>query len=152
MIKDNIQKAEKYYNISENIKIGLEYIRNTDFESFENGRYEISDAVYANVQDYISKNDDEGKFEAHKQYIDIQYIVKGEEKIGVEGVENFSPITQYDKEKDIVFLSPYRDIKAQFILLKEKEFMILFPEDAHKPSIAIDSPAYVKKVVVKVRV
>lgn len=151
MIKDNIKNANIYHNLSEFIKIGLNYLENTDFSKVSNGRYEIlEDKVYANVQDYISKPEHEGKFEAHKRYIDIQYIVKGEEKIGVSDILNFEEATVYESEKDIIFLTPKIDSKVEFIELKEKEFMILTPQDAHMPMITIDQPCYVKKVVVKV--
>lgn len=152
MIKDNIQKAENYYNLSNGIKTGLEYLQNTDFSTVENGKYEISENVYANVQEYISKPQDEGRFEAHEKYIDIQYIVKGEEKIGVCDVSNFIEETPYNVEKDIVFLKEKSSNKSEFFHLKEEEFMILYPQDAHMPSISSKTQSHVKKVVVKVRV
>ena len=153
MKKDNIQNTEKICNLSELINIGLNYLEKSDFSNIENGRYEIlGDKVFASVQDYLSKPKESAKFEAHRKYIDIQYIVKGEEQIGVCNISNFNDFTPYDSEKDIVFLTPINENKAEFIRLKEKEFMILMPQDAHMPSIAIDKPSYVKKVVVKVSV
>lgn len=153
MVKDNIKNAQNYYNLSERIKSGLEYLKNTDFSKVENGKYEISrQEVFAIIQDYTSKPQSEGDFEAHRKYIDIQYIVEGEELLGVCDIENFSPITDYDKEKDIVFLALKNDAKPDFIRLKEKEFTIFMPKDAHKPSLAVQSPSYVRKVVVKILV
>jgi YhcH/YjgK/YiaL family protein len=151
VIKDNIKNAQNYYNISKRIEIGLKYLIDTDFTILKNAKYEIAgDEIFAIVQDYFSKPVTEGFFEAHKKYIDIQYIIKGEEDIGVSKIENFSEITDYDENKDIVFLKPNNHIKLEFINLKEKEFMILNPVDAHKPSISKKISSYVKKVVVKV--
>lgn len=150
MIKDNIQEAEKYYNLSEGIKTGLEYLQNTDFSNTENGKYVISDKIYANIQDYMTKPEEEGQFEAHKKYIDIQYIVEGEEKIGVGNISDFTEETPYDDEKDIVFLNEKVSKKAEYIKLQKQEFMILWPEDSHKPSITAEKQIHVKKVVVKV--
>lgn len=133
------------------MELGLKYLQDTDFSKTENGKYEIlEDKVFAIVQEYTSKPITECKFEAHKKYIDIQYIVKGEEKIGVSDLSDFKELTPYNEEKDIIFLSS--DKKAEFIKLQEKEFMILTPEDAHMPSIAEGKPNYVKKVVVKVHI
>lgn len=151
MIKDNIKNAQNYYNLSENIKLGFEYLKNSDFSKIENGKYEIlEDKVFAIIQDYTSKPQTEGDFEAHKKFTDIQYIIEGEELIGICDVENFSPITAYDEVKDIIFLAPKGEAKPDFLHLKEKEFAIFTPKDAHKPSLAVQSPSYVKKVVVKV--
>lgn len=149
MIKDNIKNAENYFNLPERVKVGLKYLTNTDFSHIENGKYEVSEGVFAIVQDYFSKPESEGKFEAHKKYIDIQYIIEGEEKIGVGNLENFVELTPYDSEKDIIFLNPKNKTK-EFINIKEKEFAIFMPDDVHMPSITIKEPGHVKKAVVKV--
>jgi len=151
MIKDNIKNANLYYNVSKQLEIGLKYLENTDFSHVENGKYEISGKdVYAIVQDYFSKPKDTCKFEAHKKYTDIQYIVKGGEQMGVSEVDNFTDLITYDKEKDIVFLTQKDGVNPTFINMCENEFIIFTPKDAHMPSVAIEHAAYVKKVVVKV--
>ena len=153
MKKDNIKNANLYYNISKNIEIGLKYLETTDFSDLESGKYEIKgNEIYALVQDYESKPIEEGKFEAHRKYTDIQYIVKGEEQMGVADLNDFNEATTYSEEKDIIFLSPKCDCKSEFVRVKSGEFAIFEPQDAHMPSIAIYSPEYVKKVVVKVKV
>ena len=152
MIKDSIKNAN-YYNLSEHFKLGLDYLKNTDFSNVKNGKYEIlGNEVFAIVQDYTSKEEKEGKFEVHRKYIDIQFIVEGEEKIGVGKLEDFQEITEYDEKKDIVFLNKKTNYSTDFIKLREKEFAIFLPTDAHMPSLAIQTPSYVKKVVVKVLV
>lgn len=151
MIKDNLQHIDYYNYLSPGIYFGLKYLKNTDFSEMENGKYEIKEGkVYAIVQDYNSKPESEGKFEAHKKYIDIQFIVKGEEKIGVGNLEDFDEITEYDEEKDIIFLNPKENAKTDFVKLIPNEYMILLPKDAHMPSINVNSPSYVKKVVLKI--
>lgn len=152
MIKDSIKNANLYYGLSRLIEAGLKYIIDTDFELLENGRYEIiNDDVYAVVQDYYSKPIDNGKFEAHKKYIDIQYIIHGKEKMGASHISNFDETTHYDQEKDIVFLKPKTATPPEFVEVKENDFIIFTPEDAHMPSIALDKPEHIKKVVIKVR-
>ena len=81
MIFDNIKNAKTYFNLDEKIKKGLEFIINNDLNSFKNGKYEIDgEKITANIQEYDTKN--EGLFEAHRKYIDIQYMIKGSEKQG----------------------------------------------------------------------
>ena len=150
MIKDNIRKAENYFDLSERVKLGLKYLANTDFSNIKSGKYRIlDDEVFAIVQDYELKPEAECKFEAHRKYIDIQYIIDGEERIGVCDIENFSQNIEYDNEKDIAFLTLKPGGNPDFINLKEKEFAIFMPKDAHMPSIEVEMPKYVKKVVVK---
>jgi len=111
MIKDNLQHIDYYNYLSPGIYFGLKYLKNTDFSAMENGKYEIKEGkVYAIVQDYNSKPELEGKFEAHRKFVDIQFIVEGEEKIGVGNLDDFEENTEYDEEKDIVFLEP-KEIK-----------------------------------------
>lgn len=151
MQKDNIKNAKKYYALSDNIKIGLKYLEENDFTQIENGKYEIADKkVYAIVQEYQSKFDEEAKFEAHKKYTDIQYVVSGEERIGFCDIGNFQEDIPYSEEKDIVFLSEKDKDKLKYIKLEQNEFAIFTPDDAHKPSLAVKEPGKVKKVVVKV--
>ena len=147
MIKNNISRAELYYNISENLKLGFEWIKNNDLKIIDDGRYEISDDVYANVQTYMTK--DEAPYEAHKDYIDIQYMITGEEYSGVTDYSNCSVIENYNKEKDIEFLKC--NVKEELYSLKEGEFFVFFPCDAHKPAIKINTNKLVKKIIVKVK-
>ena len=121
MIKDNIKNANLYYNFSTFVEAGLKYLENTDFSALETGKYEISGQdVYALVQDYSSKPKSEGKFEAHKKYIDIQYIIKGEELMGAANVADFAEATEYSHEKDIVFLMPNVDCGQEFLKVQEE--------------------------------
>jgi len=151
MIKDNLQHIDYYNYLSPGIYFGLKYLKNTDFSTMENGKYEIKEGkVYAIVQDYSSKPESEGKFEAHQKFVDIQFIVEGEEKIGVGNLDDFEENTEYDEEKDIVFLTPKKGAKVSFTKIIAGEYMILTPNDVHMPSIAVDSASFVKKVVLKV--
>lgn len=151
MIKDNIKNSKNYYNLSERVKLGLEYLNNTDFSAIENGRYQIlGNDVVAIVQDYLSKPLEEGQFEAHKNHIDIQYIIDGEEQIGVSNIENFSEDSDYNEINDIVFLKRKHNCKPEFLNLKRHEFVILNPDDAHMPSLSLEKPCHVKKAVIKI--
>ena len=151
MIKDNLQHIDYYNYLSPGIYFGLKYLKNTDFSTMGNGKYEIKEGkVWAIVQDYNSKPESEGKFEAHRKFIDIQFIIEGEEKIGVGNLDDFDENTEYDEEKDIVFLNPKEGAKTELRKVIAGEYMILMPKDVHMPSIAVDSPSYVKKVVLKV--
>lgn len=149
MIFDKIENAHLYENISPLLKKAFTYIKQTDFTKLENGKHDIEeDNLFAIVQEYETKNDADAKLEAHKKYIDIQYIISGEELIGVTPLINQIPCKEYDTENDYALY----DDTSSFVKITPKQFAVLFPDDLHKPGIKINTSGKVKKVVIKVRV
>lgn len=148
MLKDNISNINNYNTLDKNLLIGLNYLANTDFSKLNDGRYDINNDIYVNIQSYQTKQS--ADFEAHKKYIDIQYIIQGEENIGVCDIADCITTIPYNTDKDIEFLKG----NDNFISLIKNEFMILYPNDAHKPSISINKnmPETVRKAVVKVKI
>ena len=148
MIKDKLSNANRYYNLSKGIKEGLEYLKNNDISNLKDGRYEINgDKLFININSYTSKDD--ADWESHTKYIDIQYIKIGEEKIGICDRKDCVPKTVYDEEKDIEFLTGNKD---SFYKMEENDFMIIFPNELHKPGIKVNENKYVKKAIIKVAV
>lgn len=145
MIKGNISNIENLSNLPDTIINGLNYIKNTNFSSLKDGKIFIDgENMFVNIQTYMTKED--ANYEAHRKYADIQYIISGSEKIGVTDYKTCSTVIAYDEVNDIEFLSG----NGNDIILKEGEFLILYPEDAHKPSISISESTQVRKAVVKV--
>lgn len=150
MIKDELKNAEIYYNLSENLKKGFLWLQKTDLNNLADGRYLIDgNAVYASVQTYTTKS--EANYEAHRKFIDIQYIVEGNEYVGVTNLNNCKTCIEYDQERDLEFFNCLKEDAYQS--LSEGEFLILFPHDAHKPSMDYKGiKGEVKKIVVKVAI
>ena len=149
MIKDKLLNSSVYYSLSERIKTGLSWLESTDLINIADGKYLIDgENVYASVQTYVTKDD--AKYESHRRYIDIQYMIDGEEKIGVTDLSNCVSCVEYDSEKDLEFY----DISSEeeYLALEKGQFLILYPHDAHKPSISKKEKLTVKKVVVKVAI
>ena len=147
MIKDKLTNADIYYGISEKLTQGLEWLKNNNLTEIPDGKYFIDDEkLYVNIQTYETKDD--APFEAHRKYADIQYMIKGTETIGITHYLNCSTIDEYNKEKDIEFLHCNKFSSRQ--VLNEGEFCILYPQDAHQPSLHYDKKQKVKKAVVKV--
>ena len=147
MIKDNLKNAEKYYKLSPQIKTALEYLQHNDLHSVADGKYFIDgENLYMNVQEYQTKISN--NIEAHRKYIDIQYMIKGNENMGVTSISGLKIAKNYDEEKDVIFY----DGECKNELVKENEFIIFFPEDAHLPCQIADKPSIVKKVVVKIKI
>lgn len=150
MIADTLKNRSQYASISPRIKAGFDYLANTDFSKIEAGKYEIDGSnLFALVQEYDSITKDQGKWECHRNYIDIQYVVEGVEQIGVQNIDFLKVTTEYNPEKDIAFLSGDGD----FVTLSKGSYGVFFPQDAHMPKVAPgDKPGKVKKVVLKIKI
>jgi len=145
MIIDRIENAALYGGLGERIALALASVRTKR----EPGRYELDgDKVFALVQQYQTKPMAEGKWEAHRKHIDVQYVAAGIERIGWANISRLKVTEPYDDSKDVAFYKGDGD----FVTVPAGWFVILFPEDAHMPCTALDAPAPVTKVVVKVRV
>ena len=149
MIKDKLKYANNYYNISEKLKAGFEWLKSNNLGEIENGKYLIGEGgMYVNVESYDTKSD--ANYEAHRKYIDIQYMIKGVEYIGVTDISECGVVEEYDEKRDIEFMS--KSGNDDYQTLNSGEFAVFFPNDAHKPSISPLRQIHVKKAVVKVPV
>ncbi len=131
----------------------LEYLRTHDFTKMEDGKYPISgDECFVNLQRYETRLHEECRPESHKKYIDIQYLVEGEEYIGWCPLSpDLRVVEPYDEERDITFYNCL--VPESEILLQPGSFAVLFPDDVHSPQGAVDGkPMGVTKVVVKISV
>jgi biofilm protein TabA len=129
---------------------GFEFLEKTDLATMPLGRHDLEgDAVYALVQKASSRTPAEGKFEAHRKYIDIQFLVSGEEIIQVAPLESLQIMTPYEDTKDIAFYS--HPNKFDRIVMHPGCFAVLFPEDGHMPLCHSGGPHELFKVVIKVK-
>lgn len=148
MVIDQLKNAHHYYNLGEGIAAALRYLQNTDATKVEPGRYVLDgDRLFAMVQQYETKPKAQGFWEAHRKYIDVQYVAQGTEHMGFSHLSQLRP-QPYDEEKDFLKLEG----EGEFVLMQAGTFVILGPEDAHMPGMAVDQPLPVRKVVVKVRI
>ena len=83
MIVDKTDNLKQYTHLGSKFQKAFTFITDPELMLLDNGKYEIDgDNVYALVSEYKTKNEIDGKFEAHKKYIDIQFVAKGTELIG----------------------------------------------------------------------
>lgn len=151
MIFDTLNNSKIYYPLHKNFEKAFDFIKKALTDNLSAGKYEIDGKeLYANILEYDTKLDQDGKAEGHRNYIDIQFIVWGEEVIKAVDISKAQLKSEYNEIKDVEF---YHD-SDKFItsLLESGEYGIFFPHDVHKPSIAVnDKPTPVKKIVVKVK-
>ncbi|OCT13887.1 hypothetical protein A8709_17665 [Paenibacillus pectinilyticus] len=115
------------------------------------GRVEINgDQMYVNFMEFDAKSMDEQQAEKHESYIDIHYLIDGEETIGWSSDrEDFQAAKAYDSEQDYALYNPSPD--EILLQLKPGMFAVFFPNDIHRPSMGRPS-SRIKKAVVKVHV
>lgn len=121
-----------------------------DLKSLEIGKYPIvGDEAFAMVMEYQTKKPEDAKWEAHRKYIDLQYIIEGEERMGILPLKLAKNPLEYDEEKDLIF---FGENDGEFFQASPQVFFLFFPTDVHRPSILIEEPEKVKKVVIKIAV
>jgi len=126
------------------------FLQNNDLSTLEIKRHDVDgDNLFATLSEYLTKNEEDADFEAHRKYIDIQYVIAGEEQINVAPISMKNEvITPYDGEKDIEFMTVTGG--ASFNATPER-FFIFFSSDIHRPGIKVGENSQVKKIVVKVK-
>ena len=149
MIIDKLSNSHLYSGLGDGINKAFAYLNETDFSKIELGKYEIDgENIFALVNEYNTKDEIEGKLEAHKKYIDVQFVAKGSELMGFVPLENQKIIVEYNEQNDITFFEGAKS----FTQVDEGMFAIFFPTDVHLPGIKVNESIYVKKVVIKVKI
>ncbi|MBP5405089.1 MAG: YhcH/YjgK/YiaL family protein [Clostridia bacterium] len=144
MIKDKVAYSALYEGVNPGFKAAFAFLKEALAQPKEVGRYELGDGVFALVQSYDTKAEENCKIEAHKKYIDIQCVLKGKELFGVADLSTQTMYEDKFAEKDVAFYKGEVDL----LTLTDGDFVIVFPEDAHRPQQGDGS--HVEKVVVKV--
>lgn len=150
MVVTDIKHMVHQVSMMTSLRKGIDFLLRSDIHLLTDGRVDIDgERVFALVQRYETVMTDAPRFEYHRKYIDIQYIVSGEEIIGWAPAERMTITEAYDEEKDICFgTAPTGGITP--VYLKEGQLAVLYPEDGHAPKLAADKPSSVFKIVVKV--
>lgn len=143
VFKQHLAKYPERWNVA------FDFLAKNDLKSLVPGRMDLNEDVYVAVSEYTTKNIEDADYESHKKYIDLQYIISGEEVIGLtRNKEVLKVISPYAEEKDIEF---YEYSGGDLLAATPDRYFIFFPEDVHKPCIKMNENSEVKKVVVKIK-
>ena len=150
MIVTDLNNIDYQVSMTPAIKKAIDFLRLTDIHSLADGRVAIDgQEVFAIIQRYETVIADVPRFEYHKKYIDIQYVVSGEEVIGWAPVEEMTVTEAYDADKDICF-GTVPDNRITSVYLTSGQLAVLYPQDGHAPKLAAGVPSQVLKIVVKI--
>ena len=142
--------AVSYFKQKERWDKAFTFLKENDLTKMEPKRYDIDgNNVYVMFSEYLSKEDTVARYEAHRLYADIQYVISGRELIGVAPLAGLKDVlVPYDEAKDIEFMT-VNTIKN--VPAAPDRFFLFFPSDIHRPGLKDGVNAPVKKAVVKVK-
>ena len=124
------------------------FMKNNDLVNMPKGKYPIdSTNVYATITEDPSKDFDKTNWESHRKYIDLQYIITGDEIIGLNPIEKSTVTKEYDEKRDVANYSA----EGKLFPSVPGTFFLFFPGDAHRPNITPGGNRVVKKLVIKIR-
>jgi biofilm protein TabA len=146
---DKVQFAKQYHLNQAAWDKAFAYLKNTDLKTLSNGRHVIDgDNVYAIVTEAPTKDYDKTAFESHRKYIDLQYVITGEENMAKAPVSSVTVSKPYDEATDLANYSG----EGKIYTVPAGTFMLFFPTEAHRPNITPGGNKVVKKVVIKIKV
>jgi biofilm protein TabA len=148
MIYDSLTNFSKYISVHRLFPVVAEYINSHNLHDLSIGEHQISDGIKVIVDEYNTKEINEGTIECHRKYIDIQIMISGKEYMGICRKEDCTEDTYSDKDD-------CQELKgeADWIKFEQNYFMVFFPEDGHMPGIKYKNKSNkVKKVVFKIPV
>lgn len=147
MIIDTLDRLKFYSCLNPLLPIVCDFLANHDLNSLAEGWHAVAgegEDAYLMVATENCRPEEDADLEGHRKYIDIQICVKGQERVGWRTLADCGDsLTEYEPEDDLVF---FDDKPTQWVDLSAGLFVMLFPDDLHKPLVG---EGEVKKVVIK---
>ncbi len=149
MIIDNIKNADKYAGLHPSFAAAFEALAAITSDTPDEKITVDGDNIFINLATYTNKNVKDCLFESHKKYLDIQYVITGGELIDVCETDDLKATDDRLDTDDIAFYENTDVFSTAY--LREGDFVILFPGEAHRPCVAPDGKGIkTKKAVAKI--
>ena len=149
MIFGNINNIEEYAFLEDKIKECLAYAKDNDLKSLSTGRHDIrGDELFVNIVEYETTKPENRFWEAHKDYLDLHFLLDGKEQINLNFLKNMT-LGDYIKEEDYQKIEGDKNSSG---ILCQGDFLICYPNDGHMTAIAADEPQKIKKAIFKIKI
>lgn len=150
MLFANQKDLIKALDYADELKKVDAFIAAFDMKDFVPGNsIQVADNIKANLIEYQTKTRAEGFWEAHKKMVDVHYILSGAENVDL----NFNDtLKKGDYQPDREMYELFGEDAEVFKLDEKNNFLLLFPDEAHRPGCIVDVPKTVKKIVFKIDV
>lgn len=147
MIFGNIKNLHEYDYLPVGIKKCFEYAASNDLLGFEKGSYKIDgDNLFVNIVEYETTDVENRFWEAHKNYLDLHLMLDGKEQIDVNFIGNMEEKEFVEKDD---FL-PLEGDKNGHVILEKDDFLVCYPNDAHRTAVKVNNPQKIKKAIFKI--
>jgi YhcH/YjgK/YiaL family protein len=148
MIIDTLENLGKYVALNPLFADVVAFLAQNDLNKLDEGKHLIKDKdLFVNIQNAKGRVREAATLETHRDMIDIQIPLDGEETFGYTPLCDL-PSFEYNAEKDI---TKYGETMAQtYVTLKPSQMAIFFPQDGHAPCIS--DKETIKKAIFKVKV
>lgn len=149
MIFSNIQNLEEYPFLDSQVKECFAYAKSHDLLSFEKGSHPIDgERLFVNIVEYATTTPEERFWEAHRQYLDLHLMLRGQEQIDLAFIQNMAQ-KEYVPADDFL---PMDGEKNASVILKAGDYLICYPSDGHRTAVAVEGPETIKKAIFKIRI
>ena len=124
------------------------FLGNSKLSTMAPGKYPIDgDNAFAIISTGPPKKLEDVKWESHRKYIDLQYVIAGKIKIGMAPVAKATITEPYSDSRD----AANYNVDGRYLIATPKEFFLFFPQDAHRTDIKVEGSDSLKKLVIKIR-
>ena len=150
MIVDSIDQLKRY--AVPKTKAILKFIADHDCVHLPDGEIEIEGRqVFVRIMSYVPKPAAENRFETHRIYADVQYLVSGAEIMQTARMKDLTPLAEYDPKGDYHFFKASG--ATSDLIVQAGEFAVFYPDQPHRPSCLYKGyQGLVKKLVFKVKI
>lgn len=147
MIFGNIKNLNEYDYLPVNIKKCFEYAASNDLLNYEKGSYKIDgDNLFVNIVEYETTEVENRFWEAHRNYLDLHLMLDGKEQIDLNFIENMEE-KEFVKKDDFL---PLEGDKNGYVILEKDDFLVCYPNDAHRTAVKVRSSEKIKKAIFKI--
>ena len=149
MVFGNIRDLKDFGYLEENVRKCFDYAREHDLLSYEKGSHPIDgDELFVNIVEYEATTPENRFWEAHRQYLDLHFMLRGPEQIDVNFIDNMEQKEFVEKDD---FL-PLEGDPNSHVVLNAGDFLLCYPADAHRTAVQVGAPATIKKAIFKIRI
>ena len=149
MVFGNVRDLKDFGFLTENVRKCFDYARNHDLLSYETGSHPIDgDELFVNIVEYETTTPENRFWEAHRQYLDLHFMLRGPEQIDVNFIDNMAQ-KEFVKKDDFL---PLEGDPNSHVVLNTGDFLLCYPADAHRTAVQVGSPAVIKKAIFKIRI
>lgn len=149
MILDSLEHMDFYQGIGHRLYEAMQFIRNADFTGQEDGCYEVDGRDFRYLLQSYPTREVNDTPEGHRDFIDLQYMISGEEQVGMGRLDAMTELVESHPDRDLwLYRGP-----MSWVTVHGGQFLICFPHDVHAPCVTPSSgPNHVRKCVFKIHV